>query len=146
MDTDKSAQNDMEQRQYIQNMMILMFIMGFQGGTVHQCAEYLGTTTDDILSATPGRMEDLMRQAQIVRNKRNSPAYPVTMAAYTIESAPMDGTQVIVMLFGDDGTMRWASKARYGRDRGDRYPHWYDGMNERLIQPTHWIPIPKVKP
>ena len=104
---------DLEQKQYIPNMMILMFIMGFQGGTIQQCAEYLGTTPDDILYATPGRMEDLMRQAQLVRNKRNSPAYPVKMAAYPIESAPMDGTPVIVMLFGDDGAMRWASKARY---------------------------------
>lgn len=83
---------------------------------------------------------DLLWRLLIIENK------PVVMAAYPIESAPHDGTPVIAMLFGDDGTIRWASKARYGRDRGDRHSHWYDGMNERLIQPTHWIPTPKVKP
>lgn len=135
----------MEKTQSISNLTVLMFIMGYQGGTIHQCAEHLGTTAKDILSASPSRMDDLMRQAQLFRNKRSSDAYPV-YAAYPIESAPYDGTEVIVMLFGDDGVMRWASKARYGRDRGDRNQHWYDGMNERLIQPTHWLPLPKVKP
>lgn len=54
----------------VSNLTILMFLMGYQGGTIHQCAEYLQTTTDDILNATKERMEHLMRVAQLIGAKR----------------------------------------------------------------------------
>jgi hypothetical protein len=46
------------------NTEILCFVLGWQGGTVHQTAERLGVTTDDILNATPERMRELCRLAQ----------------------------------------------------------------------------------
>lgn len=54
----------------ISNLTILMFLMGYQGGTIHQCAEYLQTTTYDILNANKERMECLMRVAQLIGAKR----------------------------------------------------------------------------
>lgn len=61
--------------QKIPNVTVLMFIMGFQGGTVHQCAKHLGLSVPEIINATPEMMENFMRLAQKIRNERNvSPA------------------------------------------------------------------------
>jgi len=67
------------------NTTVLMFIMGFQGGTVHQCAKHLNTTTDDILNATSERMEDLMREAQVFRRKNDPLGYAAKMAVDLLE-------------------------------------------------------------
>lgn len=54
----------------VHNTEVLLFVMGFQGGTVHQVAKYLETTTDDILYADNERMQDLMRKAQKLGRSR----------------------------------------------------------------------------
>lgn len=48
----------------ISNTTILLFVLGYQGGTVHQLAEELGVPTEDILDADEERMGNLMRIAQ----------------------------------------------------------------------------------
>lgn len=55
-------------RQRLSNTEILMFIRGWQGGTVYQIATELGVTTLDIVNADYDRMQDLMRLAQSKRN------------------------------------------------------------------------------
>lgn len=56
-------------RQVISNTEILMFILGWQGGTVHQVAEVLGISTGTILNADYDKMQDLMRLAQRKRTR-----------------------------------------------------------------------------
>ena len=46
---------------------ILCFVLGWQGGTVHQVARALDVTTSHVLEATYDDMQDLCRQAQRVR-------------------------------------------------------------------------------
>lgn len=46
------------------NTHILAFMLGYQGGTVHQIAQELGVETAYIIDATDGEMENLMRKAQ----------------------------------------------------------------------------------
>lgn len=51
----------------ITNLEILLFIMGYQGGTVHQAAEDLDVSADKIINADYDEMQDLMRKAQRFR-------------------------------------------------------------------------------
>ncbi len=62
-----------------------------------------------------------------------------------IETAPTDGTEIIAMLYDEKCVFRWASRACYCRPRGEKKENWFDGMNERLYPPTHWIEIPVIK-
>jgi hypothetical protein len=48
----------------VPNAIVLMFVRGWQGGTVHQIATELETTPNDILTADMDRMGELMRVAQ----------------------------------------------------------------------------------
>ncbi|HEX4283687.1 MAG TPA: hypothetical protein VHZ28_01255, partial [Terracidiphilus sp.] len=50
--------------QRLSNTEILCFIVGWQGGTLHQLAEKLGVSTNEILHADYDQMQDLMRLAQ----------------------------------------------------------------------------------
>ena len=56
--------------QVISNTEILMFIMGFQGGTVHQLAQVLQETPSSIINADYEYMQHLMRVAQLYAIKR----------------------------------------------------------------------------
>lgn len=46
------------------NTHVLCFVLGWQGGTIHQVAKLLGVTTSDICNADYDRMGDLCRMAQ----------------------------------------------------------------------------------
>lgn len=48
----------------VPNTFALCFALGWQGGTVHQVAETLETTVQDILTADEDRMGVLLRLAQ----------------------------------------------------------------------------------
>lgn len=50
--------------QVVTNTEILMFISGWQGGTVHQIAEHLGVSITAIMLADYEDMQRLMRLAQ----------------------------------------------------------------------------------
>ena len=52
------------------NCEILCFVLGWQGGTVHQVAQELNTTTDAVINASPKEMRELCRKALGLRNKR----------------------------------------------------------------------------
>jgi len=54
-------------RPHLSNTEILCFVLGWQGGTVHQVAQCLMVTTDTILKADANVMHDLCRTAQKVR-------------------------------------------------------------------------------
>lgn len=51
------------------NTEILIFILGKQGGTVHQVAETLGVTASEIINANYDKMQDLARAAQVRRTQ-----------------------------------------------------------------------------
>lgn len=59
----------------LSNTEILCFILGWQGGTVHQVVEMLNNftgnqlTAADIIDATPEEMRVLMRDAQSARHR-----------------------------------------------------------------------------
>ena len=55
---------EMQTEQKLSNTEILIFIVGWQGGTVHQLAQHLGVATRVILDANYDEMQDLMRLAQ----------------------------------------------------------------------------------
>jgi phenylacetate-coenzyme A ligase PaaK-like adenylate-forming protein len=61
----------------VPNSVVLMFVRGWQGGTIHQIAAELGVTVQDILVADLDRMQDLMRLAQ---EKRMLDLPPSSMA------------------------------------------------------------------
>ena len=46
------------------NTQILAFILGYQGGTVHQIAYELGVTTEAVIDADDNMMQILCRKAQ----------------------------------------------------------------------------------
>lgn len=48
----------------VPNSVVLMFVRGWQGGTIHEIAAELGVTTTDIQNADFDRMIELMRVAQ----------------------------------------------------------------------------------
>jgi len=52
------------------NTEILCFILGWQGGTIHQVAQEMNVLPTEILSATPDEMRALCRIAQRKRNAR----------------------------------------------------------------------------
>jgi hypothetical protein len=52
------------------NTEVLCFVLGWQGGTVHQIAEVLNVTTDAILSADWETMQWLCRLAQCYKDER----------------------------------------------------------------------------
>lgn len=58
------------------NTAILCFILGWQGGTVHQVSEVLGLSVSTILDANTSEMELLCRKAQTARyhSAQRSPA------------------------------------------------------------------------
>ncbi len=58
-------------KQQISNTEILIFISGWQGGTINQIADFLGVTPIDIASADYDRMQDLMRLAQRRKSEVN---------------------------------------------------------------------------
>ena len=62
------GKNKMSQYNAVPNSIVLMFILGWQGGTIHQVAETLGVSVADIQNADYLRMEELMRLAQTKRN------------------------------------------------------------------------------
>lgn len=48
----------------VPNSVVLMFVRGWQGGTINQIAAELDVTPQEILSANINRMGELMRVAQ----------------------------------------------------------------------------------
>lgn len=64
------ASNLERERDRLTNTEILMFVAGWQGGTVGQLAEALQTTVKDILEAGHDRMAELCRAAQQYRNSQ----------------------------------------------------------------------------
>lgn len=67
----------------ISNTEILCFILGWQGGTVHQVAEALGVASELILNADYMLMQHLMRKAQIARSETVLP-HEVEQALQTL--------------------------------------------------------------
>lgn len=59
-------------KQTLSNTEILLFVIGWQGGTVHQLARELMVTGDTILNADREAMEHLCRVAQRIRNERKA--------------------------------------------------------------------------
>lgn len=59
-----------EESTQLTNTEILMFVIGWQGGTVHQVASAIGISVQDILDADGDRMRDYVRRAQEVKNYR----------------------------------------------------------------------------
>ena len=70
----EGAVNNMS-HQTVGNTEILMFIIGWQGGTIHQLADAMGVPTWRIMNATYDDMQDLMRLAQQKRAS-TKPAVP----------------------------------------------------------------------
>lgn len=61
----------------LSNTHTLCFVLGWQGGTIHQVAQVLDVTTTDIMNASEERMGQLCRIAQSVhRNFREEKAPP----------------------------------------------------------------------
>lgn len=46
------------------NTEVLCFVLGWQGGTIHQVADALNVSSDEILDADHDKMTDLCRKAQ----------------------------------------------------------------------------------
>ena len=58
----------------VPNSFVLMFVRGWQGGTVHDIARTeLGTTVTDVINADLERMTELMRLAQNKRHRASAP-------------------------------------------------------------------------
>ena len=55
--------------QTLTNTEILIFILGKQGGTVHQVAKQLGVAASEIINANYDQMQDLARAAQVCRTQ-----------------------------------------------------------------------------
>lgn len=56
-------------KQIMSNTAILCFVLGWQGGTIHQVAREIGSTTGEILDADYEAMGDLCRKAQAVNSR-----------------------------------------------------------------------------
>lgn len=52
------------------NLQVLCFVLGYQGGTLHQIANELGIAASDILDADYDQMGELCRKAQKLRSDR----------------------------------------------------------------------------
>lgn len=65
-----------------------------------------------------------------------------------ISTAPKDGTEVIGRIGGKSFAMAWQDKHRDGDPAGWCYASYtwggvlYEGNNNLLDQPTHWMPLP----
>jgi hypothetical protein len=55
------------------------------------------------------------------------------MTWQTMDTAPKDGTPIIVW---DDGIVPWV---RWNEDVGD----WMSDFIRWIVRPTHWMPFPK---
>jgi hypothetical protein len=56
-----------------------------------------------------------------------------------IETAPKDGTAVLLWLSGDAAFFDWMVVGSYdGDDAG-----WNDGITMFRLEPTHWMPLPR---
>ncbi len=63
-------------KQKLTNTEVLLFILGYQGGTVFQLAEELDVDVREILQADYDKMQDLMRKAQRARYEREKASKP----------------------------------------------------------------------
>lgn len=61
---------ELNQPEKLTNTEILMYVLGWQGGTIHQLAHEIGINQDEILNADAEKMRELVRVAQTVRNAR----------------------------------------------------------------------------
>ena len=52
------------------NVEVLCFVLGWQGGTVHQVADELGVKVDEVLRADHKQMHHWCRMAQHIRKQR----------------------------------------------------------------------------
>jgi Fic family protein len=76
-------------------MQILAFILGWQGGTVHQVADELKVSVQDVLNADDDKMQNLCRMAQYARlHKNQSNAEKRNKAAILELSSLIDGDSV----------------------------------------------------
>jgi hypothetical protein len=60
----------------VPNSIVLMFILGWQGGTINQVAEVLHVKPGDIQNADYARMEELMRDAQEIMSHKGKVPFP----------------------------------------------------------------------
>lgn len=51
------------------NTEILCYVLGWQGGSIHQVARAMNVETDEVLAADATRMRELCRMAQVVRRR-----------------------------------------------------------------------------
>lgn len=78
----------------VTNLVALQFAMGYQGGTIHQMAEALRVSTDDILNADDDRMGELLRKAQekhVLRKQVKSVMRSLDVAKSYLSKAVADG-------------------------------------------------------
>lgn len=71
------------------------------------------------------------------------------MELQPIETAPMDGTRVLVARCHVDGRpISWVTSAHYNPHYTSQRGVWDTGdpMMGALIQPTHWAPMPVAPP
>src|SRR5690606_34632921 len=60
----KYMEGYMSAHQFLSNTEVLMFITGWQGGTIHQLSKHLGVSNEEIIDADYDKMQILMRLAQ----------------------------------------------------------------------------------
>jgi len=65
-----------------------------------------------------------------------------TMNWRPIETAPKDGTEVLVLAVYDDGPPAYAVAAWDGEEWRDVGDIGWGGMHGEDNQPTHWMPLP----
>lgn len=68
LDSPTAARLEMDR---ISNTAVLLFVMGYQGGTVHQVAGELGVEVDYIINANATEMGELCRKAQAYQWNKN---------------------------------------------------------------------------
>jgi len=112
-------------RQKLSNAEILMFVRGWQGGTIHQIADELETTVYDIADADYDRMQDLMRLAQKKSSWKDIETHPRDNSWYLVT----DGLNVYQVSF-DVATADW-----WTRENGSLCVN-------NGIEPIYWMPIP----
>ncbi len=57
---------------HLTNTEILCFVLGWQGGTIHQVSRTLSVPSDDILNADAERMRGLCRMAQLAKQQERN--------------------------------------------------------------------------
>ena len=100
-------------------------------------------TPDEIKTEKADRRHAAKRDFRLV-DKYTEPYKP---AIYGIDTAPRDGTRIIVLSF-KGAVPEWVSGAHWVRrvstlpsELGLVREYWTDGM-DRLAEPTHWMPMP----